>query len=200
MLIMLRILTVLMAVALLLISGCASKGYVDQKMAEVKADSDAKIEELKAQAALNSEDVKKLQKLADDLSDKTDLALNQSKGFENYQVIWEGVVNFDFDSFELTELAKDNLEGLGMKMTDYARSLLEIVGHTDQSGSAKYNLELGEKRAAAVKKYLIDQYGIALYRMFTASHGETKPVALPDEKDAYSKNRRVILTLWGELK
>ncbi len=197
---MLRILTVLMAVALLLISGCASKGYVDQKMAEVKADSDAKIEELKAQAALNSEDVKKLQKLADDLSDKTDLALNQSKGFENYQVIWEGVVNFDFDSFELTELAKDNLEGLGMKMTDYARSLLEIVGHTDQSGSAKYNLELGEKRAAAVKKYLIDQYGIALYRMFTASHGETKPVALPDEKDAYSKNRRVILTLWGELK
>ncbi len=197
---MLRILTVLMAVALLLISGCASKGYVDQKMAEVKADSDAQIQELKAQAALNSEDVKKLQTLADDLSDKTDLALNQAKGFENYQVIWEGVVNFDFDSFELTDLAKDNLEGLGMKMTDYARSLLEIVGHTDQSGSAKYNLELGENRSAAVKKYLIDQYGIALYRMFTASHGETKPVALPDEKDAYSKNRRVILTLWGELK
>ncbi len=197
---MLRILTVLMAVALLLISGCASKGYVDQKMAEVKADSDAQIQELKAQAALNSDDVNKLKTLANDLSDKTDLALNQSKGFENYQVIWEGVVNFDFDSYELTDLAKDNLEGLGMKMTDYARALLEIVGHTDQSGSANYNLELGEKRSAAVKKYLIDQYGIALYRMFTASHGETKPVSLPDEKDAYSKNRRVVLTLWGELK
>ncbi len=197
---MLRILTVLMAVALLLISGCASKGYVDQKMAEVKADSDAQIQELKAQAALNSDDVNKLKTLANDLSDKTDLALNQSKGFENYQVIWEGVVNFDFDSYELTDLAKDNLEGLGMKMTDYARALLEIVGHTDQSGSANYNLELGEKRSAAVKKYLIDQYGIALYRMFTASLGETKQVSLPDEKDAYSKNRRVVLTLWGELK
>jgi peptidoglycan-associated lipoprotein len=189
-----------MAIALLLISGCASKGYVDQKMAEAKADSDAKIQELKAQAALNSDDVKKLQALANDLSEKTDLALNQSKGFENYQVIWEGTVNFDFDSAELSDLAKDNLEGLGMKMTDYARSLLEIVGHTDQSGSAKYNLKLGDARAAAVKKYLIDQYGVALYRMFTASQGETKPVALPDEKDAFSKNRRVTLTLWGELK
>ncbi len=197
---MLKILTVLMAVALLLISGCASKGYVDQKMAEAKAVNDVQISELKAQAALNSDDVKKLQTLATDLSDKTELALNQSKGFENYQVIWEGVVNYDFDSAELTDLAKDNLEGLGMKMTDYARSLLEIVGHADQSGSAKYNLELGEKRSAAVKKYLIDQYGIALYRMFTASQGETKPVALPDEKDAFSKNRRVTLTLWGELK
>ena len=200
MFIMLKFLTVLMAVALLLISGCASKGYVDQKMAEAKAVNDAQISELKAQAALNSDDVKKLQTLANDLSDKTELALNQSKGFENYQVIWEGVVNFDFDSAELNDLAKDNLEGLGMKMTDYARSLLEVVGHTDQSGSAKYNLTLGESRSSAVKKYLIDQYGVALYRMFTASQGETKPVALPDEKDAFSKNRRVTLTLWGELK
>ena len=200
MFIMLKILTVLMAVALLLISGCASKGYVDQKMAEAKAVNDAQISELKAQAALNSDDVKKLQTLANDLSGKTELALNQSKGFENYQVIWEGVVNYDYDSAELTTLAKDQLEGLGMKMTDYARSLLEIVGHTDQSGSAKYNLMLGDRRAAAVKKYLIDQYGVALYRMFTASHGKTKPVALPDEKDAFSKNRRVTLTLWGELK
>lgn len=196
---MLKILTVLMTVALLLISGCASKGYVDQKMAEARADSDAKIEQLKAQAALNSEDVKKLQTLASDLSDKTDLALNQAKGFENYQVIWEGVVNYDFDSYELSDMAKNNLEGLGMKMTDYARSLLEIIGHTDQSGSAKYNLRLGEYRSAAVKKYLIDQYGVALYRMFTASHGESKPVALPDEKNAFTKNRRVTLTLWGEL-
>lgn len=196
---MLKILTVLMTVALLLISGCASKGYVDQKMAEAKANSDAQIEELKAQAALNSSDVKKLQTLANDLSDKTDLALNQAKGFENYQVIWEGTIPFDFDSFDLTDISKNKLEDLGMKMTDYARSLLEIVGHTDQSGSAKYNLTLGERRSGAVKKYLIDQYGIALYRMFTASHGETKPVALPDEQNAFSKNRRVTLTLWGEL-
>lgn len=193
-----RILIVLVAV-ILLMAGCASKGYVNQKMADVQADNEAKIKELKAQAALNSDDIKKLQTLSGELSEKTEMALNQSKGFENYQVIWEGVVNFDFDSFELTQLAKDQLEGLGMKMTDFPRSLLEIVGHTDQSGSSNYNLELGRKRSDAVKKYLIDQYGVALYRMFTASQGETKPVALPDEKNAYSKNRRVVLTLWGEL-
>ena len=198
MFIMPRILIVLVAV-ILLMAGCASKGYVNQKMADVQADNEAKIKELKAQAALNSDDIKKLQTLSGELSQKTEMALNQSKGFENYQVIWEGVVNFDFDSFELTQLAKDQLEGLGMKMTDFPRSLLEIVGHTDQSGSSNYNLELGRKRAEAVKKYLIDQYGVALYRMFTASQGETKPVALPDEKNAYSKNRRVVLTLWGEL-
>jgi len=196
---MLKIFTVLMMAAFLLLSGCASKGYVDQKMTDAKAANEAKFKELQAQAALTSEDVKKLQTLSSELSDKTDLALNQAKGFENYQVIWEGVVNFDFDSYDLTDLAKENLEGLGMKMTDYPRSLLEVAGHTDQSGSSKYNLTLGNMRADAVKKYLIDQYGVALYRMFTASHGETKPVALPDENNAYSKNRRVTLTLWGDL-
>jgi len=196
---MLKILTVLMMAGILLISGCASKGYVDQQITDVQAANEAKFKDLQAQAALNSEDVKKLQVLSAELSEKTQMALNQAKGFENYQVIWEGVVNFDFDSAELSDLAKENLESLGMKMTDYPRSLLEIVGHTDQSGSAKYNLVLGNRRADAVKKYMIDQYGIALYRMFTASEGETKPVALPDEKNAYTKNRRVTLTLWGEL-
>ncbi len=195
---MLKILTVLLT-ALFLIGGCASKGYVDQKMSEVKADSDAKIKDMQAQAALNSDDIQKLQALSSELEKKTEMALNQTKGFENYQIIWEGTVNFSFDSFDLTDLAKENLESLGAKMTDNPRSLLEIVGHTDQTGPDNYNLELGRKRSEAVKKYLIDQYGVALYRMFTASHGETKPVALPDENQANLKNRRVTLALWGEL-
>jgi len=195
----LKVLAVLMAAIALILSGCASKGYVDGKVAEAQAQNEAKIKELESKAALTSEDVKKLQTLSGELSKKTEMALNQAKGFENYQVIWEGVVNFDFDSYDLTDLGKDQLDELGAKMTDHPRSLLEMEGHTDKSGSAKYNMRLGMMRAESVKKYLIDQYGIALYRMFTASHGATKPVALPDEKNANSKNRRVVLKLWGEL-
>ena len=195
----LKMFGVLLMAAVLLIAGCASKGYVDQRVAEAQAQSDAQINELKAKAALNADDIKKLQTLSDQLSTKTEMALNEAKGFENYQVIWEGTVNFDYDSFELTQVAKEKLEELGTKMIDHPRSLLEIEGHTDKSGSAKYNLELGQKRSDAVKKFMIDQYGIALYRMFTASHGETKPVAMPDEKNAFTKNRRVVMKLWGQL-
>lgn len=185
--------------ALVLVAGCASKGYVNQEVDEVRSEYQAEINELKAKAALNSDDIKKLQTLSNQLSEKSEMALNEAKGFEKYQVIWEGVVNFDYDSYEVRDVDKDRLGELGKKMTDYPRSLLEMIGHTDLSGSNKYNLQLGLQRAESVKRFLINNYGIALYRMFVASEGKMKPVALPDEKNANSKNRRVVLKLWGEL-
>jgi OOP family OmpA-OmpF porin len=74
-----------------------------------------------------------------------------------------------------------------------------LVGYTDQTGSSTYNFLLGRERAESVKRFLINNYGVALYRMFISSEGKLKPVALPDEKDANSKNRRVVLKLWGQL-
>ncbi|UCD94631.1 MAG: OmpA family protein [Candidatus Zixiibacteriota bacterium] len=195
----LKVLLLLTVAAAFLIAGCASKGYVDEKMAEVQAGVEADLNKTKAQATMNADEIKKLQQLNTELSKKADMALSEAKGFEEYQVIWEGVVNFDFDSFELTQLAKDNLEGLGQKMIDNPRSLLELAGHTDKTGADKYNFMLGMQRAESVKKYLVDQYGVALYRMFVVSHGESKPVAMPDEKNANEKNRRVVLKLWGKL-
>ena len=72
-------------------------------------------------------------------------------------------------------------------------------GYTDATGTSKYNLLLGEKRANSARRYLADNYGISLYRMFIISWGEDKPVAMPDEKNASSKNRRVKVTIWGTL-
>jgi outer membrane protein OmpA-like peptidoglycan-associated protein len=194
-----KFLPLLIVIAAFMIVGCSSKGYVDEQMAAFRSEIESDMNTLKAQSGTNADEIKKLQTLTTELSSKADMALNEAKGFENYQVIWEGVVNFDFDSYELKQVAMDNLQGLGQKMIDYPRSLLEISGHADQTGSAKYNLELGFKRSQAVQKYLVDQFGIALYRMFMVSHGESKPVALPDEKDANAKNRRVTLKLWGRL-
>ncbi len=194
-----RLTLFLLLAALLLIAGCSGKGYVDEQMAAMQAKMDADLGDVKSQMATNTDDIKKIQALNAELSEKADMALNQAKGFENYQVIWEGVVNFDFDSYELTQIAKDQLESCGQKMIDYPRSLLEIAGHTDRTGTASYNFLLGMKRSESVKKYMTDQFGVALYRLFTVSHGKTKPVAMPDEKNASSKNRRVVLKLWGEL-
>jgi outer membrane protein OmpA-like peptidoglycan-associated protein len=194
-----KILMVFALIGGLLVAGCASKGYVDQRIAEVQAEMQAEMNTVKAQTALNADEIKRMQALTAELSDKADMALNEAKGFENYQVIWEGVVNFNFDSHELTQISRDYLEELGQKMIDYPRSLLEMTGHTDKTGPADYNLMLGKARAEAVQRYLVDQYGIALYRMFIVSQGENRPVAMGDERDANAKNRRVVLKLWGRL-
>ena len=66
----------------------------------------------------------------------------------------------------------------------------EVSGHTDSDGDDDYNLELSEKRAEAVMKYLISN-GIEQSRMNSIGYGETKPVADNSTDEGKSLNRRV---------
>lgn len=191
---------VLILVLAAMIAGCgASKAYVDQAVAEAEARSSTQYAGLRDATDGNADEIAKLRGLSAELAEKADLAINKATGFEDYQVIWEGVVNFDYDSYDITPTTESILMEGGEKMERTPRSLMEIVGHTDHSGSAKYNLMLGEKRAGATKRFLVDHFGISLYRLFDVSHGETKPMAMPDESQAASQNRRVQLKLWGTL-
>lgn len=180
--------------------GCGvNKEYVEEQIAASESRLDAKIGAVSDKTDGNAAEIAKLRQLGEELSQKTDMAINQAAGFENYQVIWEGEINFDYDSYEVDDVAGQILNEAGLKMESNPKSVIEIAGHTDQSGSNKYNLLLGEKRAEAAKRFLSERFGISLYRMFTISYGEDKPVALPDQQYANSKNRRVNLRVWGVL-
>ena len=104
-------------------------------------------------ASATSLDLQKLQALQSDLESKAEMALNQAEGFENYQVIWEGEVNFDFDSDEITSVAEQTLMDAGQKMESGPESLVELIGHTDKTGSNAYNLALGERRSESVRRF-----------------------------------------------
>ncbi len=185
---------------LLMLTGCGvNKDYVNQQIQESEARTGSKIGSLSDKADANAAEIAKLQGLARDLSDKTAKAINDAAGFENYQVIWEGTINFDFDSYEITSTAEEILMNGCAKMEQVPRSLMEIVGHTDRTGSSSYNMLLGEKRASSAKTFMAQRCGVSLYRLFIASYGETLPVALPDEQQASSRNRRVTLKVWGPL-
>ncbi len=185
---------------LLLLAGCGvNKDYVAQQIQESEARLGTRVSAVEDQLETNTQEVARLQSLAKELSEKTDMAINQAKGFENYQVIWSGIINFDFDSYRITDNAAAVLREAGQKLEENPESIIEIAGHTDRTGNAKYNLMLGTLRADAAKRFLVDNFGISLYRIFAVSHGEEKPIAMPDEKNAASKNRRVSLKIWGRL-
>ncbi|HUV30503.1 MAG TPA: OmpA family protein [Acidobacteriota bacterium] len=189
-----------LAVLLLAVAGCGvNKDYVAGQITDSETKMATQMKALEDKTDFNAAELTKLRSLATELEQKTDMAVNEAKGFENYQIIWQGEINFDFDGYEIDDVAAQILQEAGNKMTGYPRSLIEITGHTDASGSGNYNLLLGEKRANSAKRYLADNYGISLYRMFVISYGESKPIAMPDEKYASSKNRRVALTVWGSL-
>jgi peptidoglycan-associated lipoprotein len=98
-------------------------------------------------------------------------------------------VFFDFDKFDLKPPARATLDRQVAWLKQHANVRLSIEGHCDERGTREYNLALGERRANAVRSYLINQ-GIAANRLTTISYGKERPVALGNNEAAWSQNRR----------
>ncbi len=101
-------------------------------------------------------------------------------------------INFDFDSDVIRAESKPTLDQINALLRENADWKMQIEGHTDNIGGADYNQTLSEKRAAAVKKYLIDA-GIADTRLTSAGFGFSKPIAANDGEFGRAQNRRVEL-------
>jgi len=99
-------------------------------------------------------------------------------------------VFFDYDRFVLRDDARDALTGDGKFLVDNAGAQVLLEGHCDERGTVEYNLALGERRAGAVKGYLV-QYGVDASRLRTISYGEERPFAQGQDEAAWSQNRRV---------
>lgn len=102
----------------------------------------------------------------------------------------ENMVNFGFDSSNLTSAAMANLDKLAEVLKNNPDTNINIYGHTDSKGSDEYNLSLSDRRAAAVKSYLASK-GIASSRMLTMGVGEKEPIASNDTDAGRAQNRRV---------
>ena len=98
-------------------------------------------------------------------------------------------VNFEFDKSSLSASSKKVIQGNVEWMKNNAKTKVQIEGHCDSRGSIEYNVALGERRANAVKDYMIS-LGIPAARLATISYGEEKPVVSGENEEAWAKNRR----------
>lgn len=111
------------------------------------------------------------------------------QSYQRNHVRWDAVL-FDFDSFELNELAKGQIEAVAAEMRDNRFLVIEVNGHTDWVGSDGYNLVLSERRAQTVLSALQER-GVDPNRLKLSWHGSTKPVAENDSELGRQQNRRV---------
>jgi peptidoglycan-associated lipoprotein len=98
-------------------------------------------------------------------------------------------VHFDYDQSDLRGDDRAILDAKIPILQANPGVRIRVAGHTDERGSDEYNLALGQRRAATVKRYLID-HGIADARIETISYGEERPVAQGSDEAAYAQNRR----------
>jgi peptidoglycan-associated lipoprotein len=96
---------------------------------------------------------------------------------------------FEFDSDALTAQATEALNAKLAILSANPRLTLRIAGHADERGSDEYNLALGQRRAAAAKRYLT-QRGIAEDRIEVISYGEERPAVPGHDESAWAQNRR----------
>jgi peptidoglycan-associated lipoprotein len=98
-------------------------------------------------------------------------------------------VFFDFDMFALSDQARATLTKNVEWMRRWTSTRVTIEGHADARGTAEYNLALGERRANAVRDYMVS-LGIAGDRLLAVSKGEETPVCAENTDDCWSRNRR----------
>ncbi len=105
-----------------------------------------------------------------------------------------GNVTFQTNSADLRPDFFTVLNSVTLVLKEYDKTILEVAGHTDNTGTAQYNQVLSQRRADSVAQYLNSQ-GVNKQRIITVGAGETRPIAPNTTADGRQANRRVELTL-----
>lgn len=100
-------------------------------------------------------------------------------------------VLFEYDSVVLTPEATRVLDGQAAWLRQYPDVIVTIEGHTDERGTREYNLALGDRRANAVRNYLV-ALEISPQRILTISYGEERPAEPGHDEAAWARNRRAV--------
>jgi peptidoglycan-associated lipoprotein len=191
------------------LAACATSGSVDEKIAAAQSQTTKKIDSVEGQI----EDLQNKQKTTDanvaatnvrvdQLSQEAQDALKRAteagvlaKGKVVFQQTFtDDRVRFKSDSYTLTKDSQAALDDFAGKVKAINEPVwIEIQGHTDDTGSNRYNDDLGQRRADAVRRYLSRQDSLPLARMSTVSYGDTLPVASNKNRKGREENRRVVL-------
>jgi len=106
---------------------------------------------------------------------------------------------FDFDRAVIRPEGRAKLDALALQINQITLEVVIATGHTDSIGTDAYNVKLGERRAQAVKAYLVSK-GVDKRRVYVESRGESQPVADNRTREGRAKNRRVEIEVIGTRK
>jgi outer membrane protein OmpA-like peptidoglycan-associated protein len=194
----------LAATAMATLGACATTKSVDQRIADVQAQQNKKIESVESQVEELQQKQKQTDVRLDELSQEAKDALKRAqeagvlaKGKVVFQQTFtEDRVKFGLNKYDLSKDSQAALDEFAGKVKGVnVQYFIEVQGHTDDTGSSRYNDELGQRRADAVRRYLSRQHQLQLNRMSTISYGDTLPAEPNTTRAGRAANRRVVLVV-----
>jgi len=180
---------VFVSVAALLLAAC-SKEQAPTETVEQPAEVATEVEENNGQPSAVEMERLDEERLATIERDKYGATANQS-ALDAYA---GDRVFFEYDSSELTDEARNTLAKQAEWLAYHGRANVTIEGHCDERGTREYNLALGERRANAVKSYLM-ALGVSAGRLNSISYGKERLAVAGSSDGARSQNRRGVMTV-----
>ncbi len=120
----------------------------------------------------------------------------ESKMARDFMENAEDRVFFAFDSSAISLDAAEVLDTQVKWLKDHEEVKVVVQGYCDERGTREYNLALGERRANAVKQYLVSK-GVAADRISVISYGKERPAVLGSNEAAWAQNRRAVTVVAG---
>lgn len=118
---------------------------------------------------------------------------------EGILITFESGILFDVDSYALKAVTRTNADKLSKTLNKYDDTEIRVLGHTDNTGTEKYNLELSKRRANAVHEYLVSK-AVSEGRLSDTGYGETDPITTNETVDGRELNRRVEIVIVADKK
>lgn len=100
-------------------------------------------------------------------------------------------VFFDYDSAVLSPVATETLDRQGAWLRQYPNLVVTVEGHADERGTREYNLAIGDRRATAVRNYLL-ALNVPPNQILTISYGEERPAEVGSNESTWAQNRRAV--------
>ncbi|MDA8099628.1 MAG: peptidoglycan-associated lipoprotein Pal [Nitrospiraceae bacterium] len=180
------LLAVFVLMSMFALAGCPKKAEVSstpeaQKVTPAPAApaEDQAAKEAEAKKAAEAEAARKAEE--ERLAREREAAAKAAEGLKP--------IHFDFDQAVIRSDAKDVMKANAAWLKSHGKAKVSIEGNCDERGTIEYNQALGQRRAAAAKKYLVD-LGISAKRISLISYGKEKPVCSESTEECWQKNRR----------
>ena len=164
----------------------------ERRIADPAGETDSKLETIEGE-------VQRAMEVGNNAVNRADQAATMAEKAARGKLLWtvtlsDEKVRFPLNGHTLPDAATAELDRLVEQIMSYGKAVyVEVEGHTDNSGEAQFNYELGEKRAMAVRNYLNRNGGIPLHAMNTISYGESSPEADNTSPEGRARNRRVVI-------
>lgn len=164
---------------------------VDRKAEQGYSEATGKAETADKDAQKADQDAQSAQQMAEKGVNLATQDQQQIDNIDNYQPVKTGSVLFGFNHADLTTDDQQQLADLTQTLPSLKHYAVEVVGFTDKTGPKQYNLELSQRRADAVVRYLTENEHVPLVKIHVLGLGADQPAADNHTRDGRKQNRRV---------